>query len=356
MIYEVAGLLTLPVVLLAQLAARVPEKLTEGFPKPKFVLHDDKLKLEKPRTAFGPLSSDGKGHTTGTFAVYGGSSLIQVLSLSFNSAGTLLAIGSTPDLVDIWDVEKRKKLRSFLGGTVVALSPDGRLLAKDGNGLEIINVSSGKLELKIKWTGREVRRLSFDPAGKWLLVSANGEDDRIFDLSNGQLLAQLGDTRGSSFSPDGSLVIGGDYQHLTTWSTRDWKSIRNLPNGPDYVTAVAAYPQKNLEVVGGPHSARLLSLDSGKQVAQLGDGYTIFASFDQAGSLIFTYASTGFGIWDTKGKQYCSQPNLGNGTVALSFDGRWLAAAPVNQATDVMIWSLPEILKACSVDTAAAEH
>jgi WD40 repeat protein len=324
--------------------------------KPSFVLHDEKLKLGNPRTVLGQISSDGNGKAVSSFAVYAGSNMIQVTSVSFSGDGKLLAVGSTPGHVDVWDVENRKLIRSFAGGIYVALSADGRLLAKDGNGIEIVEVASGKSELRIKWTGGDVRGLSFDPSAKRLLVSANGNDDKVFDLANGQLLADLKNTRPGRFSQDGSLIIGGDYQHLITWSTQDWRVVRNLPNGPDYVTTIAAYPEKDLEVVGGPHSARLLNLSSGKQIAQVGVGYTNFASFDQAGSLVFTYTSSGFSVWNITGNKFCSQPDMGNGSIALSPDGAWLATGQVNRATDVLVWNVHEILAACSADGETAGH
>ena len=49
---------------------------------------------------------------------------IEVSSLSFSRDGKLLAVGSTPGIVDLWDVENNKKLRSFQGGSSV--SPDLR--------------------------------------------------------------------------------------------------------------------------------------------------------------------------------------------------------------------------------------
>src|ERR1700722_3932462 len=86
-----AGVLTLPLALLAQSPGPLPTKLTSVSPEPGFVLHDEKLKLEKPRTVLGPIRSDGKGNAVGSFAVYGGSNMIQVTSLSFSGNGKLLA-------------------------------------------------------------------------------------------------------------------------------------------------------------------------------------------------------------------------------------------------------------------------
>jgi hypothetical protein len=109
-----------------RLRARQVTDLDEAFPPSDFILHDANRKEEKPRTVLGPMSTDKNGKVTGSFAVYGGLP-VQVSSLSFISAdGKLLAVGSTPGIIDIWDVEKRQKIRSFDYGATVALAPDGR--------------------------------------------------------------------------------------------------------------------------------------------------------------------------------------------------------------------------------------
>jgi WD40 repeat protein len=338
--------LCLPFLMLAQTQPPTPAK---AFPKPDFVLHDVGRKEEKPRVVLGPMKTDSEGKATGSFAVYGGSSLIQVSSLSFSGDGKLLAVGSTPSIIDIWDVETRTKVRSLAAGTAVALSPDGHILASDGKGIEVWDLPSGKLRKTIKWTGGTVRGLSFDNTGTRLLVTANGENDTVFDVTGGQLLATLSNTQEAKFSRDGSLVIGGNAKHIIVWNTKDWTQVRDLPNGPDYVTRFAVYPEKDLIIVGGPKSARLIRLSSGEEIAKIGVGYTNFAAFDQSGSLIFTYPSSGFAILDTAGKQLCGTPDLGNGTVALSANDRWLAAAPVNGGTDVMVWNVQALLAACGI-------
>jgi hypothetical protein len=336
----------LPILVFGQEAA--PASSAKILLKPDFILHDGGQKEEGPGVVLGPMKTEN-GKTTGSFAVYGRPSLAQVLGLSFSGDGKLLAVGSTPGLVDVWDVEKHTKLRSLKAGTPLALTLDGRVLAIAGNGLEFWDVASGKLWKTIKWTGGTIKQLSFDNSGTRLLVSANGEGDAVFDVAGGQRLATLTTAQGAQFSRDGSLVIGGNAKHLTVWSTKDWSQVRDLPNGPDYVTRFAAYPEKDLVVIGGPKSARLLRLSSGEEVAKVGLGYTNFAAFDHKDSLIFTYPSSGFAIWDTTGKQLCGAPALGNGTVALSANDAWLAAAPVGGGTDVMLWSVQSILHACGL-------
>lgn len=353
-----AGALCLARIVPAQSQTPASPSVVKTFPEPDFILRDVDLKQQKSGLVLGPMESDGRGGTKGSFAVYGGSSLIQVLSLSFSGDGRILAVGSTPGRIDLWDVANKKKLRTLNSGTTVALSPDGHLLAKYGNGIELYDVASGELSKRIpralpKPNGF-INAFTFSPAGTLLDVTANGEDDTVYDVSTGKLVATLTDTKAVQFSADGSLLVGGNYRHLIVWKTTDWSKVSDLPNGPDYVTHIAALPEKDLVVVGGPKVARLLRLSSGEELAKVGVGYTNFAEFNQRGTLIFTYQSSGFAVWDTKGKEYCTRPDIGNGTVALSPDNRWLAAAPVNGGTTVSIWNLPKALAACGVPASDA--
>jgi len=343
-------MLFLPCLLHAQDSTNAPQNGITSFPGPDFILRDKDLKPEKGRVVLG---NDGNGGTT--FTVYGGSADIQAYSLSFSGDGKILAVGSTPGRIDLWDVEKPRKLRTLEGGSTVGLSLDGRLLAKDGkdgSGIELYDVASGKLQRRIprvlKRAENVVENFVFSPDRNLLNVTANGDDDAVYEVSSGKLIAILVNTQHSQFSKDGSLLIGGNAKHIIVWSTKDWTKVRDLPNGPDYVTRIAALPEKDLVVVGGPKLAQLRRLGSGEEVARVGDGYTNFAAFNPNGTLIFTYSGgSGFTIWSASGRRYCSRQKLGNGAVALSGNGQWLAAAPEHGGTTVMIWNMQNALAAC---------
>lgn len=350
----IAALVVFPVLLIGQGKAAAAQAV-KSFPEPDFILNDKTLKPQKGGVVLGPMESDGKGGTKGSFAIYGGPSMIQVGSLSFSGDGRILAVGSMPGRVDVWDVEKRTKLFSLQGGSTIALSPDGRLLAKDGNGIEICDGVTGKLIRRIPWSiatstpgvQRMIKGLNFNPAGSLLEVSSNGENDLVFDVSSGQLVATLTSTQQGQFSRDGTAFVGGNAKRLIAWSTKDWSKVSDAPNGPDYVTQIAVFTEKDLAVVGGPNNAHIVHLSSGERVANVGSGYTNFAAFSQDGTLVFVYTGGGFGIWDTTGKQYCNKEDLGNGTVAISSDGSWLAAARVNGGTSVAIWNLKSVTGVC---------
>lgn len=333
-------------------SASPSQKAASGLPKPSFVLHDKNLRPQKPGTILGP---------NGSFTVSAGTSMIEVSALSFSADGKLLAVGSTPGIVDVWNVETRQKVRAFKGGTAVALSPDGRMLEKDGKGIEIIDLASGEVKRTIPWSsglGSEdhtIRNVTFNSSGTQILVASNGQDLKVFEVSSGALLATLTNTRRGAFSSDGALVIGGDYRHLITWSTKNWEVVRDLPDGPDYVTTVAADLSRDIEIIGGPKSARLLRLTTGEQLGKVGDGFANFAAISNTGSLIFTYTSSGFAIWDGTGRLQCLKPGNGYYTMAISPDNHWLVAAPAHQLTDVAFWDLSELIAACSGNPAVSD-
>jgi len=342
---RIVGLAVVALTALAPLLAQdLPIGPSQRFPKPDFVLRDPNFKVEKARTVI-----KGDGQNGATFAVYGGTDMVQVSSLSFSADGKLLAVGSLPNLVDVWDTDKRRIVRHSPGGTQVALSADGTKLAKDVEGITIVDVLTGTTLLKIPRTGGFVKRLSFDPEGKRLLVSANGDDDKVFDVTDGHLLAELLNTQEGQFSRDGSLVVGGNAKHLITWATTDWTKRQDLPGGPDYVVTMAADIEKDLVLVGGPNTARLLKLSSGEEIAKVGQGYTNFAAFNQPGTLVLDYAGKGFGVWSSDGKKYCLEPNLGSNVVALSPNDEWVAMATGDKETAVMLWKLSTITAACGV-------
>ncbi len=81
---------------------------------------------------------------------------IEVSGLSFSGDAKLLAVGSTLGSVDLWDVENHKKFRTFEGGSSVSLTMDGRLLAKNGKGIEIYDLASGQLIKKIERRRRRI--------------------------------------------------------------------------------------------------------------------------------------------------------------------------------------------------------
>ncbi len=294
------------------------------------------------------VRSDGKGGTTGTITFLGDGQTPQVLSLAFSGDGKILAVGALTPHVDLWNMESRKKLCSFQGGPIVGLSPDGHVLADDRNGIVLRDVSSGRLLKTIprvpKRLGDSVEFFVFSPDGSLLNVTANGRPDEVYEVATGRLVATLDGTYRGQFSRDGSLLADGPI----LWNTKNWTKVSERLTVPDFVTGVAAFPEKDIVLEGGSKVTSLLQLQSSVTIANFDTQRINFAAFDPSGTLVFTNSREKFAVWDLTGKEYCSRPDIGR-HITLSWDGRWLAAVPNGEATSVTVWSLQKALPACGV-------
>lgn len=338
-------------ILLAQGQIQTSQGAVRSFPEPDFVLRGKQAKPERTRVVLGPTHSDAKGGSTGTFAVYG-ALRIEVSTIALSGDGRVLAVGYTPGFVDLWNIEKRERFRTLEGGGTVALTRDGNLLANNGDGIELINVLTGKLERRIprphRFPDNTIQQFDFNLAGTLLHITANSEDDSIYDLSTGKVAATLPNTRRARFSADGSLLVGENNDHLIVWNTKDWAELQEFPNGPGYATSIAVSPDSTLVMAGTSKVGRLLRLDSAVEVARISGGYTSFGAFDDAGFLL-VLAHEGLAVFDRQGNKLCANPNFGSPALALSSDGLSFAAALPSAGATVAVWNLQKALQACGV-------
>jgi WD40 repeat protein len=112
---------------------------------------------------------------------------------------SVFALAPGPPLLD---------LGRFPRPDAVAFSPDGeRLAVLRGKAVEVWNVHSQRLDLKLAGQGKAVGRLAFSPDGT-RLAAATGE---VWSLSDGKQMASFGGGADQVvWSPDGSLIVGSD--------------------------------------------------------------------------------------------------------------------------------------------------
>lgn len=114
-----------------------------------------------------------------------------ILSLSLNRDGSLLATTGPDALVKLWDVRMGRELRTFTGHTfttsVVRFSPDGRTLASAGwdREIRIWGVDEAGPPRVLSGHGGAVVSLVFTPDGRGLVAGGLAEPAVCWDLETG---------------------------------------------------------------------------------------------------------------------------------------------------------------------------
>jgi WD40 repeat protein len=295
--------------------------------------------------------------------------------------GATLATSDSHGRIRLWDVatgaEKLAQPDLVDAVTGLAFSADGATLASCFH--------DGRSQLFDARTGRPGRLLAdrvphadlkhhhpsslvFSRAGQVLAMANLGLEVRAWDAGTGKEVRhwQAGD--GSAhvdLAPDGKLLAGSLSESMKLWSVADDKPVRELtyagPRGdkksiaigfggpafsPDgtLVAAVAVpwdRPASSLRFVEGPEppptSIQMWETVTGKPVA--GDGLRDPRLYGTRQLVFFpdgkTLATSGDPIllWDVGARHVCRSfvhpPESHSGAMALSADGRWLAAACV---------------------------
>jgi WD40 repeat protein/TolB-like protein len=300
----------------------------------------------------------------------------EVLSVAFSLDGRILASCSKDKTIRLWDVDKKKELKSLtghkMGVNCIAFSPNGLLLASGGNDKKVIvwNLEKGTEEKVFTGHKRKVLAVAFSADGS-LLASA-GEDKivKLWDLSTGY---ELGELKGHgkavhsiAFHPDGrSITTGSQDKSMRTWEITSRKEIRSLtesaarygelltfdfsPEGRMIASAIKevtrAMPGKGA-ARGGIKENDFVQLRDGMTGKDLGklEGHlesVVSISFSPDGRFLATGSyDHSVRLWDIKKlEEIATIPLKGRAySVDFSPDGRWLTAGTGDNK--VWVWSL----------------
>ncbi len=309
--------------------AKTPDA-AKGDPAPVAV-----KKLELPPAPEPPRSEppSGPGFQQGREVPIGTASRVIALSPD----GRLLAVATESNTVDIWDAGSGTRQASLAGHsslvTSLAFSPDGRSLASGGrDGTARVWDVAGRAERRSFELNDPVRALAISPDGKWLATGSHDKKIKLWNLADGEsreLKERMKDPQGLAFSPNGqTLVSVSGEKTARLWSTAEGK-LRSKIGGADNAGLVAFSPDGNLVATAGGGKVRVVDAASGDEVQSLSvNGRVESLTFTRGGQCV-AVATSGQSVelWNvTRGIQLRSvQQDRYVQSAALGMGGRRLA-------------------------------
>ena len=260
----------------------------------------------------------------------------RVLSLAFTADGKTLVSGAERydkgGLLRVWEVATGKQLfaDTTIGGmdvSKVAISPAGRVFAVDYQKIQSWDLPTGQNRKALPMPNSYTTDLALSRDGKLLLVSALGNDVRVWNLQeNTERFHWQRDDQGRNLYADALALSPADDLAAVAW--RDGR--------------IRLWNTRT-----GANTGELVSTNKG------GEGAYVLA-FDRTGELLASVGSPSSGgvdavcIWGVKArKELLRLEGLGP-RIAWSPDGRYLATAEQSpHATGphhVLIWDIAELL------------
>jgi WD40 repeat protein len=305
--------------------------------------------------------------------------------LAFSEDGQHLAVGRRDGAGTLWDFRARKVLCEWTnggGGRALALSPSGRLLAREeritGAGAVVVLREALSQRVLAEFTNAlQVLSLAFSPAGEELAVHAFNGSVRVWDIASGRLTRELSRTpddpslgrysvttnalefepMGSSaskdyggvlYSPDGHwLAIGESRRRIRLVDRRTTRETVLPFEAPgDGVTALAISPDSQWLAAGcgwADHRLHLWELSSGRELALRGHhGWIRGLAFSRDGRTLASVSTDRtLRLWDFRrgDEQRRLQGNLDRlESVAWSPDGQQVVTG--GQDGVVRVWNL----------------
>jgi len=284
-----------------------------------------------------------------------------ITSLAFSPDGKLLASGSCDKTTKIWNTQTgtdtvtvslfdRSKLDTVdMGHPAMALSPDGKLLARTvdsshlmrrpfGPEIELQKLESGEEKSFLRGHHGYIYTIEFSRDGKLLASGATDKTIRVWDLPSGRerftLRGHERPVNGIGFSPDGKRLASGSFDGtVRLWDIGTGREISTLKGHRNYVRCVAFSPDGKVLASGScDTTVRLWDVRTGRELAVL-EGHAAeirLVAFSPDGKTL-TSASwdTTIKLWDVAAKQEKATLS-GHGArvmwIAFRRDGRLLAS------------------------------
>jgi WD40 repeat protein/Leucine-rich repeat (LRR) protein len=235
------------------------------------------------------------------------------LVAGMSADGKTLAIGGRDGAVRLVDLETGKQRHAMKGHEsfvrVVAFSPDGKHVASGTGGfaqteLFLWDAGTGMKVRQLARGGAMIDGLAFTPDNKTLVVAANGDGIRLFDVETGgerPKLVHTEDVTRVAVSPDGATVAaGGGFSSLglndvTVWDLKGGKRLHTLTGHPHNISDLAFGPDGLLVVRAG--RTHLWNATTGKPVRVLTEG--VYRALSSDGKWLVAETERGVERFDT---------------------------------------------------------
>jgi WD40 repeat protein len=265
----------------------------------------------------------------------------EVFALSFSPDGKTLA--TSLFAIRLWDTSTGKEVRSLSGHQLISFSPDGTSIATLATQEPVVRIWQTA-------TGKEIQRISgvrypaaFSPNWQLLAFGAADNTIRLWDLAASREIRRVEGNKGPpqslAFSPDGKTLVaapGYPDRSLRLWETATGKQLPAI-DLPSYVFNVVFLPVGQTVLAGVPwacpEETKLRRWDVATGAERLlfpeHRATVNFIHFVQEGRVLATGSlDQTLRLWEASSGKHLRTLPVGGDVLALSHDGRWLAATP----------------------------